>query len=77
MTTPPTTYELYETAGLALQQAGDILHQLCELHRLVELTGVELADATRHEIHTDLHASLLALHTVQLGVHEPRRGAPR
>ncbi len=67
--------ELIETAGFAAHQAFDVLNQLAGLGRLVELTGLELPDATRRELETDLRESILALYALQLGVREPRRSA--
>jgi hypothetical protein len=75
MSEPPATRELCELAAFAAWQAGDVRHRLGELARLVELSGVELPAATRRELDTELQASMVALHAVQLGVCEPRRGS--
>lgn len=41
--------------------------------QLVALTGIELSQATRHQLHGELHQVSHALHTVELGIQEVRR----
>lgn len=76
MSEPPTTGQLSQTAALARRQAADIHDQLHELAHLAALTAVELSPATRRELDAELHTTVAALHTGQLGVCEPRRGHP-
>ena len=67
---PPYDPRTVRGGRLAARQAADILHQLSELRALVDLTGIDLAAATRREIETDLHQSTLPFTALQLSVHE-------
>lgn len=75
MNPPWSTEELCALAAVAACQAYEVLAEMTEVAWLVTRTGMELPAATRRELETELHASVLALHTVQLGVCEPRRDA--
>jgi phosphopantothenate synthetase len=76
MSQPSTTQALCEAAAVLACQAADVLAEVGAVAALVELTGVELAAATRRELETNLQTGLLALHSLRLGLDESRRCAP-